>query len=99
VASDQQSATLVLNATTIVVQILPSSVGAVCPGARIIATDVRLAPPQYPTDGLTRIDVVVPQPSACTRLMVATGAPLSDLASWQVQPLSAWPSQYPVAAA
>jgi hypothetical protein len=48
-----------------------------CRGAVMTATPVRLAPPQLPTEGLTRIDVVVPTPVAagCTVLTTA----------WQLQ--------------
>lgn len=47
-----------------------------CAGATLTATAVRLAPPQTPTDGLTRLDVVVPSPAASGCTMVTT--------AWQV---------------
>jgi hypothetical protein len=44
---------------------LSVDLGASCAGAALVATAVRLPPPQYSTVGLTRLDVVAPDAGAC----------------------------------
>lgn len=58
VAPDGQSATLTRGGRSLAVSLVAGP--ATCAGAALTATPVRLAPPQQPSDGLTRVDVVAP---------------------------------------
>ena len=63
IAPDGQSAALTLGGVGATLTLLPGG----CAGAHFISTPVRLAPPQDPSHGLTRVDAVAPAPgAACT---------------------------------
>ncbi len=67
VAADGGSVVLEQNGLAVVVAVAPW--GACFGRAAITATAVRLAPPQEPSDGLTRIDITV-DPRVCSGLDV-----------------------------
>jgi len=92
ISADGQRATLTFSTVVATAVIVPG--GTNCADAVFIATPVRLAPPQNPTNGLTRLDVVSQQVLACTRLTVAWGMqPSVDIV---VNPLSEWATDGPV---